>query len=105
MFRNLYSLAMDPMGRVFEAFDEESNILRPWLRRNLNDWEIDDFGSLLALLEGIKPNPSMGNSWEWVISKRYIITPKSLYLELGGFTLRLIRFLLMAFGSRVFRQK
>lgn len=47
MFRNLYSLATDPMGRVFKAFDE-SNIWKPWLCHNLNDWEIDDFGRVVG---------------------------------------------------------
>lgn len=67
VFRNLYSLATDSMGRVSDVFDEENNIWRPSLHWNLNDWKIGEFGQLLALLEDIKANPSMGDSWEWVL--------------------------------------
>lgn len=87
-----FTLAMDPMGRVSEAFDDESNIWRPRLCRNLNDWESEEFGNLLALLEGFKPNISKRDCWEWVISKKRVFTPQFLYLELGGF--RVVSFLI-----------
>lgn len=59
-FGNLYSLALDPLVRVSDVYDKESNIWKPLLHCNLNDWEIDDFGRLLERLEGIKSNPLMG---------------------------------------------
>lgn len=40
---------------------------------------------MLALLEGVNPNPSKRDCWEWVISKKGLFIPKSLYLELDGF--------------------
>lgn len=54
---------MHPTSRISDICDE-SSIWRPRLRRNLNDWEIGELGNLLALLEGSKPNPLMGDSWE-----------------------------------------
>lgn len=66
-YRNLYSLAMDPMDRVSNVFDEESSIWRPRMLRNLNDCEFGELGNLLALLDGIKPNPSVGDSWVWIL--------------------------------------
>lgn len=85
MYRNLHALARDPKCWVSEAFDEENNIWRLLLRWNLYDWEMEDFGQLLALIDGAKPDPLRRDSWEWVIFTKGIFTPKSLYLELGGF--------------------
>lgn len=54
VFRNLYSLAMHPMGRISDVFYEE----------------IGEFENLLALLEGFKPNPLLGDSWEDLFLKK-----------------------------------
>lgn len=74
-FRNLYSLVVDPKGWVWDSFDVDGNIWSLRLRRNLNDWELDDLGRMLALLEDIKSSPSLKDGWEWVISKKGKFTP------------------------------
>lgn len=42
-----------------DSFDFERNIWIPRLRQNLNDWEMDEMGRLLSLVDSFKPNPSL----------------------------------------------
>lgn len=49
-FRSLYGLALEPDGLVGGSFDYEGNIWIPKLRRNLNDWEVDDMARLFSWL-------------------------------------------------------
>lgn len=64
-FKNIYSLAVEPKGRVVDSYDVNGNIWNPGLRRNLNDWELAELGSLLGLLNDFRPNPSLCDNWEW----------------------------------------
>lgn len=84
-FKNIYSLAVEPKGRVIDSYDGDGNSWNLDLRRNLNDWEFDELGRLLVLLNGIRPSPSLCDSWEWSLSKKGKFTTKSLYLEWGSF--------------------
>lgn len=69
-FRRLYSLALDPLDRVVDLFDELGEIWGPRIQINLNDWELDEMGDLFRLLEVIKLDPSLTDGWDWVISKK-----------------------------------
>lgn len=53
-------------------------------QRYLNNWEMGALYRFLGLLNGMKPNPTLGDGWEWIISKKGRFTSKSLYLELIG---------------------
>lgn len=55
------------------------------LRRNLNDWEMGELYRLLGSLEGIYPDASLEDGWEWSSSKKGSFTSKSLYLEMVGY--------------------
>lgn len=88
LFRNLFSLAVDPRGKVVDHYDEVGNIWNPCLCRNLNDWEMNELGRLLELLEGSSLNSCLEDSWEWILQKKRKFTPKCLYLELKGFKAR-----------------
>lgn len=57
----------------------------PRLRRNLNDWEMVELCRMLSLLNGSKPDPSLRDDWEWVISRNDRFSSRSLYLELVNF--------------------
>lgn len=70
LFTCLYSLALDPLDRVFDSFDVLGNIWAPRLWRNLNDWKLDGVLGLLRLLEGIRLDPSLSDGWEWTISRK-----------------------------------
>jgi len=94
---------VDPNEKVVDSFDETSNNWRPCLRRNLNDWEMDELGRQLELFESIRTNPTMGDRWEWTVSEKGKFILKSFYLELRALGLGL--FLIIAFGSWVSRQK
>lgn len=102
-FENLFSLALDPSGLVVDSFDVLSNSWVPRLCRNLNDWELDKMCSLLGLLNGSRPDPLVGDSWEWVTSNKGCFSPKSLYMKLAN--LRPLVFLTSIFRSLEFRQK
>lgn len=78
-FRNLFSLAADSNGLVVNFFDETINSWSPSLHV---------IGRLLELFEGTRPNPSSRDNWVWTLSKKGKFTPKSLYWELRGFTVR-----------------
>lgn len=62
-FSNLFSLAVNPRGLVLDFFDERLNIWCPGLRRNLNDWEVEELGRLLQLIDRYKPNLARRDKW------------------------------------------
>lgn len=63
-FRSLYGLVVDGMVSMAISFDDLENIWVFYLRRNLNDWEMEDMCRLLSFLDGFKPNPNVGDGWE-----------------------------------------
>lgn len=84
VFRVLYGLALDPNGLVMNSFDFERNIWIPRLHQNLNDWEIDELGRLLSVVDSIRPNPRMVDTWVWALNRKGVFSSKSLYFELIG---------------------
>lgn len=53
------------------------------IRRNLNDWELDEMcSSLLGLLDGLRPVPVVRDRWECVISRKGCFSSKSFCVEL-----------------------
>lgn len=52
-----------------DFFDVSVNKWCSGLRRNLNDWEVEDLGRMLGLLDRSKPNPSSRDKWVWTLKK------------------------------------
>lgn len=78
-FRSLYGLALEPDGLVEGSYDFEGNIWIRKLRRNLNDWEVDEMARLLCLLDKIRPNPGRLDVWVWDLNRKWIFV-LSLYI-------------------------
>lgn len=74
-----------------------------FLKRVFLFLKLGEVVGLLSLLDGIRPDPTIHDDWEWIISSKGKFTPKSLYLEI---TIdRSISFPVKAFGSWVSLQK
>lgn len=64
------------------SFDFDNNSWSPRFERNLNDWEMDELCGLLRVINGVRPNNTLVDDWEWDLNKKGIFSSKSLYLEL-----------------------
>lgn len=49
------------------------------LRRNLNDWEMDELGGLLKVLMVYSLAPKRCDGWRWTLNKKGIYTAKCMY--------------------------
>lgn len=55
-FRNIYHLTVNKKSFVSKNFVfNNGGVWVPRLRRNLNDWEMEELTSLLGLLKGSRP--------------------------------------------------
>lgn len=54
----------------------------PILCRNLNEWEMGEFFSLLEMLMNYLPVPNRCEGWLWSLNKKGIYTDKSMYCKL-----------------------
>lgn len=73
-------LAINEYGSIADNFDQNRSY--GWLsrlRRNLNDWKIDDMFKLLSILFKVKPNPGVRDGHVWVNNKKGEFTIKSFY--------------------------
>lgn len=71
-FTNVFSLVDDKWGSTFCLFDFKVNVWSPWIRRNLHDWEIGEFGNLLKDFAGTKPVLNRRDCMVWRSSKNGI---------------------------------
>lgn len=70
---------MNKQSSVFSYFDFEVNVWSPRFRRNLHDWEIEEFCSLLNVLGGVRHLLDMRDCLVWRPFKKGIFSIKSCY--------------------------
>lgn len=66
---------------VADYFDYRG-VWEPMLHRNLNDWEICEFLSLMEMLMNNSLAPNRCDGWLWSLNKEGIYMAKSMYSKL-----------------------
>ena len=77
-FNNLFYVCSDP--NILEAWDDTGWVIS--FRRSLHGNLVDEWESLLLLLNNIKPDPNTEDEVSWVIDNCKAFTTKSLYYAL-----------------------
>lgn len=80
---NIYWLAVNRHTSVYECYDEIRSIWSLRLRRDLNDWEVEELLNLLGILGNLKPYSNRSDSWRWNLNQKGLFTSKSFYIELA----------------------
>lgn len=68
----MYNLDLNKEGSVADHFDEmtRNGVWNIRMRRDLNNWEVEEFASLLDQMNEITPNPRERDKRIWTKEKR-----------------------------------
>lgn len=86
-FPQAFQLARDPLVMVANCYDENRRIWDLGLRRDPNDWEVDELLSLMGILENLKPSRERIDMWVWKLNHKRYFTSKSFYSALSNFSM------------------